>query len=185
MNTDIKLQESWDAKTQDEQRNSLLNVQGQLADLAEVGRELGLDVQTKIPVQEFYSDGCYGREVFIPKDTALVGEIHKTAWIIVVSRGKIRVTGEDGIRIIDATEHPVTFISPPGVKRAGYALEDTYWTGFCATELTDEQSIRDNLLCKNYEELDAQLEDKKDVGCDSSDCSVNADNSSDGESERN
>lgn len=116
--------------------------------------------EADIPATEFFSDGCYGRQVFIPKGTCLVGEIHRTEWIIVVSRGKIKVVSEEGISIIDATEAPVTFISPAGVKRAGYALEDTWWTGFRATPLTSTEAIRKEHLVDSY----TQLEDKHNVG---------------------
>lgn len=127
-----------------------------LEDAAKKGVSNGSLEEATIPVTEFYSDGCYGRQVFIPKGTALVGEIHATEWIIIVSRGKIRVVDATGTRIIDATEQPVTFISPAGVKRAGFVLEDTWWTGFRATPLTDEASIRKEHLVDNYN----QLEDK-------------------------
>ena len=113
--------------------------------------------EADIPCTEFFSDGCYGRQVFIPKGTALVGEIHATEWIIVVSRGLIRVVDETGTRTIDATKQPVTFISPAGVKRAGYTLEDTWWTGFRATPLTDEASIRKEHLVDNYKQLEEKL----------------------------
>ena len=121
-----------------------------------------------IPLTEFFSDGCYGRQVFIPKGTCLVGEIHATEWIIVVSRGKIRVASEEGISIVDATEAPVTFISPAGVKRAGYALEDTWWTGFRATPLLSEEAIRKEHIVDSY----TQLEDKHNVGSSRSNGSI-------------
>lgn len=112
-----------------------------------------LDV-AEVPAREFFSDGCYGRQVFIPAGTMLVGEIHKTEWIILVSRGKIKVIDETGERIIDATKEPVTFISPAGVKRAGYAFEDTWWTGFRATPLTNEDDIRAEHLVDSYKQLE-------------------------------
>jgi hypothetical protein len=110
--------------------------------------------QVDLPVQEFFSDGCYGREIFIPKGTCLVGEIHTTEWIIVVSRGKIKVVSEEGISIVDATEKPVTFISPAGVKRAGYALEDTWWCGFRVVGDLDTDGIRKEHLADSYEAIE-------------------------------
>ncbi len=107
-------------------------------------------------VTEFYSDGCYGRQMFIPKGTCLVGEIHKTEWIIVVSQGKIRVATDNGVRVIDATNQPVTFISEAGAKRAGYAIEDTWWTGFRATPLTTEDEIREEHIVSSYDQLEIE-----------------------------
>lgn len=114
--------------------------------------------QVETPIREYWSEGTYGREIFIPKGTCLVGEIHATEWIIVVSRGKIKVVSEEGVSIIDATEKPVTFISPAGVKRAGYALEDTWWTGFrYIGDLTTTDEIRTAHLVDSYETLEDKL----------------------------
>lgn len=113
--------------------------------------------QVEVPVQEHFSDGCYSREVFIPKGTCLVGEIHLDEWITIVSRGKIQIASEEGVRVVDATKHPVTFISPAGVKRAGYALEDTWWTMVRATSCTTTEEVFDKHIVKDYQ----QLEDTK------------------------
>ncbi len=114
--------------------------------------------QVETPITEFWSDETYGRQMFIPKGTRLVGAIHKTEWIIVVSRGKIEVVTDEGIKIIDATEKPVTFISPAGAKRAGYALEDTWWTGFRHVgTLTTTEEIRSVHLEESYEALEDKL----------------------------
>ena len=110
--------------------------------------------QVDIPCEEYFSDGCYGREVFIPKGTCLVGEIHLTEWITIVSRGHIKIVSEDGESIVDARERPVTFISPAGVKRAGYALEDTWWTMFRATSLTTTEEIRAAHIATDYNQLE-------------------------------
>lgn len=156
--TDIK--KTWDLVTDKDCRESLLN----LEHACKKGIADGDLTEAEVPVTEFFSDGCYGRQVMIPKGTCLVGEIHVTEWIIVVSRGKIMIKSEEGETIIDATEQPVTFISPAGVKRAGYALEDTWWAGFRATPLTSEEEIRKEHLVDTYQ----QLEDKSDVGSNSS-----------------
>ena len=121
----------------------------------------GIKDKTLVPVitelNEYFSDGCYGRQIFIPKGTCLVGEMHKTEWIIVVSRGKIQIATDTGIQIIDATKEPVTFISEAGAKRAGFALEDTWWTGFRATPLTTEEDIRKEHLVDSYNDLEINL----------------------------
>ena len=141
--TDMTLTEDWNLP-QEQVRSKLLNLQEACLE----------QPQVETPIREFFSEGTYGREIFIPKGTCLVGEIHATEWIIVVSRGKIKVVSEEGISIVDATEKPVTFISPAGVKRAGYALEDTWWTGFRYTgDLTTEE-IRKEHLVSSYDLLE-------------------------------
>ena len=150
--TDMTLTTEWNLPVA-QVREKLLNLQEACLTMPQV----------ETPIKEFFSDGTYGREIFIPKGTCLVGEIHKTEWIIVVSRGKIKVVSEEGISIVDATEHPVTFISPAGVKRAGYALEDTWWTGFRHTGNLTTAEIRKEHLAESYNSLE-----KPNVGSNSS-----------------
>lgn len=114
--------------------------------------------------------GVYARELRIPKDTTLVGEIHKHAHINVVSQGRIRVLTEDGITEIQA---PCTFISKPGVKRVGFAIEDTVWTVFHATSNTDEEEIRKEFVVHTYKELEDYRRTIHDVGSSGSTGSVN------------
>ena len=142
--TDMTLTENWNLP-QEQVRQKILDLQE--ACLAQP--------QVETPIQEYWSDGTYGREMFIPKGTCLVGEIHKTEWIVIVSRGKIKVVSEDGINIIDATEKPITFVSKAGVKRAGFALEDTWWTMFRHVgDLATTDAIRAEHIATSYEELE-------------------------------
>jgi hypothetical protein len=96
-------------------------------------------------------NGVYAREITIPEGVALVGKIHLTEQLNIVSKGKIRVATEEGVRTITA---PCTFISPAGTKRAGYALEETVWTVLLATELTTEEDITKAFIAPNYNTLD-------------------------------
>ncbi len=128
-----------------------------LCELETICRRQPQENQLHIEPDHFHCNGVYAREIFIAKDTVLVGEIHLKDQINVVSKGKIRVATEEGVREIEA---PCTFISPAGTKRAGYALEDTVWTVFHATQSTDQQEIREEFIAKDYEQLDKQLEVK-------------------------
>jgi len=111
--------------------------------------------QVEITAVEYFCGGVYAREITIPEGVALVGEIHLKDQINVVSKGSIKIVTEDGDKIIDA---PATFISKAGVKRAGYAITETVWTEFIATELTNEDDIRQEFIAPDYETLDKQLE---------------------------
>jgi len=120
-------------------------------------RELESEHGVSIEPTHKHCEGVYAREITIQAGVALVGEIHTHAQINVVSKGKIRVATEDGVRTIEA---PCTFISPAGTKRAGFALTDTVWTVFHATEETDQQTIKDEFIAPDYETLDNRLEHK-------------------------
>lgn len=128
-----------------------------LCELEEICRQLPQETQVDIEPSHIHCEGVYAREILIAKDTVLVGEIHLKDQINVVSKGRIRVATEEGVKEIEA---PCTFISPAGTKRAGYALEDTVWTVFHATESTDQQEIKKEFIAKDYKHLDKQLEVK-------------------------
>ena len=72
----------------------------------------------------YFASGVYARVVYIPAGMCLIGKIHNYAHINIVTKGLIKVITEFGENIIRA---PAIFISEPGIKRAGYAFEDTEW----------------------------------------------------------
>jgi quercetin dioxygenase-like cupin family protein len=90
--------------------------------------------------------------MFIAAGVALTGKIHKYAHWNVVLKGRIRIITEKGMKEIVA---PAMFVSPPGTKRAGYALEDTEWVTIHPTEETDIETIEKQIAVDTYEELAA------------------------------
>jgi len=150
---DLKLLNTWDMMEVSQRRDALVALQKVCESLQD---EAGVD----IPPRELFCNGVYAREITIPKDTSLVGEIHLHDQINVVSQGKIRVATEEGVRTIEA---PAMFISPAGTKRAGYALEETVWTVFHATEHTNTEDIRKDFIADDYVSLDRQLENRTNV----------------------
>lgn len=108
------------------------------------------EAQVEIPTVHYHAEGVYAREVFISAGTALVGKIHKTEHINVVSMGKIVVVTEEGRKIISA---PFTFVAPPGTMRAGFALQDTVWTTFHPASTRDLVQLEDELIAQSYEEF--------------------------------
>jgi hypothetical protein len=87
------------------------------------------------PVHHF-ADGLYAREILIRAGTILTGKVHSTEHLNIVSKGRIAVWTEDGMKIVAA---PCTLVSRPGTKRVGFAIEDTVWTTIHANpeNLTD------------------------------------------------
>jgi hypothetical protein len=109
------------------------------------------------PIEELFCNGVYARTIRIQKGTCLVGKIHLIDQINVVSQGSIKIATDEGLKIIEA---PAIFISKAGVKRAGFALEDTVWTEFIATDKTNEVDIEEEFIVNDYDELDKRLENK-------------------------
>ena len=151
MSTDVTLQTGFAVSTNIRDKLTTLE-QSMLNGVADGSLE-----EQEVPLEEYSSDGCYARMIFIKKDTALVGAIHTDEWINIVSRGKIRIVTEEGTRVIDATERPQVFISPAGVKRAGFVLEDTWWMSFRASDATDDESARRKHTVSDYGELQLEV----------------------------
>jgi quercetin dioxygenase-like cupin family protein len=105
------------------------------------------------PVVEEFGCAVYGRQMFIPKDTLIVGKIHKHSHLNVILKGKILVTTEFGKEYFEA---PHVFVSDVGTKRAVRSVEDTLWLTVHLTRHDSEEhvdEIVDDLTVKEYQEL--------------------------------
>lgn len=98
-----------------------------------------------------FADGAYAREMRIPAGALVVGKLHKTAHVCVVSQGVVDVLDETGTvrRVIG----PATFVSQPGTKRVAFAVTDTVWTVFHPTHERDLDRIEAQFIAKNFDEL--------------------------------
>jgi hypothetical protein len=112
-------------------------------------RELGL--KAELPLTHFHGGGMYARELVLPKGTFAIGEIQKYPHVSVISKGEISMLNEDGgyTRI----KAPCTIVSKPGVRKCGFAHEETVWTTVHnMTELGIDDSVD-----KPVEELEKLL----------------------------
>jgi quercetin dioxygenase-like cupin family protein len=75
------------------------------------------------PIEHAHIDGVYARKMSLNEGETLTGKIHSTEHICIVAKGRIavRTVGEEGTKILEAGD---MFVSGPGAKRIGYALED-------------------------------------------------------------
>ena len=104
----------------------------------------------EIPVRHHFAPGTYAREITIPKNTVLIGAVHKTDNLVVLSAGKLRIVTESSPVVISA---PHTMICKAGAKNAAIALEDSVWTNFFATEETDIDKLVGLLSHSTADEL--------------------------------
>jgi hypothetical protein len=87
--------------------------------------------QLELETKHYWIDGVYLRWLFRPKDTVIVGKIHKKEHFYLVIQGAVQ---------IEKTIHraPSLIISRPGTQRAVLALEDSV----CITiHRTDEHDL--------------------------------------------
>jgi len=101
--------------------------------------------------EHFFAPGIYARMIFIPAGGVVVGKIHKHETMNIICKGKIAVATEDGKIVV---EGPCVINSSPGIKKAGYAIEDTWWINIHATDETNLDKIEEEFIAKDYEETD-------------------------------
>lgn len=104
-----------------------------------------------LPLKHTFAPGAYAREIFIPKGALVVGKIHRHAHLNILVEGRVALATEEGMREI---EGPLTMVSAAGTKRALLALEDAIWITIHLTDKTDLAEIEDEIIAKDYAELD-------------------------------
>ncbi|MFA6051569.1 MAG: hypothetical protein WC762_03165 [Methylobacter sp.] len=85
--------------------------------------------QVELPLKHDFIDGVYARSMFIPAGTVLTGAVHAKDCFTVIRYGDLIIYTEEGAQTVKAGE---MLLSTAGIKRAGYAITDTYITGFMA-----------------------------------------------------
>jgi hypothetical protein len=85
-------------------------------------REMSAMPQAELATQHFWADGMYGRFLPRPKDTLIVGKIHRREHFYIVCCGTVRITQGDGPAC--EVTGPAVLVSKPGTKRAVYAVTD-------------------------------------------------------------
>jgi hypothetical protein len=128
----------------DAMRNKVLEIEKKMRALPE---------HLEIEPVHYIAAGLYAREITIPKGTLLTGKIHLFEHINIISKGDISVLTEHGIKRIQA---PATIISQPGIKRVGYAHEETVWTTIHACNVKDGDEAEDLLVVDTFEEFETK-----------------------------
>jgi len=104
--------------------------------------------QLDAPLKHHFSKGVYAREIFMPKGMLIVGKIHRTKHLNIVSQGKcIVVTPTRRMEI----EAPYTFESSEGEQKVVYMLSDVIWTTIHLTNSTDLEVIEEECIAKEYD----------------------------------
>ncbi len=132
----------------------------------------GEDLDKLCPLKHSYGDGCYIREIFMPKGTLIVSKIHKKTHPYFVMTGKASVVTEDGIEVI---EGPYQGITKAGTKRSLYIHEDMVWTTVHVTEETDLDKIENEIISKDFEAYDQSMIDLLNKSLEEGDTSCHGD----------
>lgn len=101
----------------------------------------------EMPLRHFFAPHICLREITMPAGTFVVGKMHKTEHLNIIVKGDVSVMGADGVPIrYTAVDHPVVFVSYPGVKKVLYNHEDTVWMVPHITEETDLEKIEADVI---------------------------------------
>jgi len=111
--------------------------------------------QVELPLVHKFADGMYAREMSIPKGTILTGSVHKYDCFFMVTKGDITVVSSDGSGP-KRLKAPFICESKAGVKRCGYAHEDTLCMTIHKTDETDPEKL-DKLLRDDHYKTPAEV----------------------------
>lgn len=105
--------------------------------------------ENALPLTHTFSDNVYAREIFMPAGMIVVGHVHKTRHLNIVSTGKARVWYNGEVKEITA---PYTFESEPNKRKVLFILEDMFWTTIHVTNETDMDKLEEQLIDKSLSE---------------------------------
>lgn len=91
--------------------------------------------------------------MYIPKGTIICGRIHTVNTLNICAKGEITVLTEYGLTLFKA---PSIVVSSSGIKKIGYAHEDTIWINIFHNP-TDEKNpdvLEDMFSVVDYESLE-------------------------------
>jgi hypothetical protein len=129
-------------------RRSILDLEDEIRKLPQIEPKL----------EHFFARGVYARALHIPKGYVLTGKIHKYSQINVLLKGKMAIASVEGTKDMNAGD---IIESGPGVKRAGYAYEDSVWLTIHGTHERDLERLEEELISPSFESYDQFLLENK------------------------
>jgi len=116
---------------------------------------LAMPEQIELETQHHFAPGIYVRELLIPAGTVLTGKIHRHELMNILVSGTIQVTTDNGVSELTG---PKIYNSPPGMKKAAYAITDVIWLNIHPTTETDLVKIEDEFIAPSFEALECNTE---------------------------
>jgi len=108
------------------------------------------------PLVHKFAKGLYIRQITVPAGALVVTKIHKFSHAVFLLQGEISVLEEHGSRKVKA---PASFITPAGTKRVVYHHTETVLTTVHATEETDLEKIENEIIAKDFDEIESNVID--------------------------
>jgi len=90
-----------------------------------------------------FHGGMYCREVWRPAGVLVIGKVHKKEHFYIIMYGTVRITTDDGVRVITG---PCLLSSKPGTKRAVYAETEALCITFHRSDSTTVEDAEKELV---------------------------------------
>lgn len=116
--------------------------------------------QVDIPLEHLFVDGMYCRSGILPKDSFIIGRIHKKDVINVLSKGKMLMKtsiDDEGIII----EGPYIGETKAGSRKILYILEDCYFMNIMRVEATTPEEADVECAVPVDESLEILIKEKE------------------------
>ena len=103
------------------------------------------------PLKHSFSHGIYIREMFMEKDSVVIGKLHKFSHTWFLLKGELLVSTDEGSNQYIA---PCYVNAPAGTKRIICAMEDSIFINVHPNpdNITDTDKLEDILACTSYKE---------------------------------
>ena len=126
-------------------------IRGEILELEEKMKAMpGAMIGDCCPLKHKFADGCYIREITMPKGMLIISKIHKVTHPYFILKGDVSVLTEDGIVRLKA---PYSGITTAGTKRVLYTHEETVWTTIHVTRETEIEKIEQEIIAKDFSEI--------------------------------
>jgi len=110
-------------------------------------------------IENYQIPGVYVRAGIIPAGVVFTGKIHKHQCVNIVAKGKLGIFVEGGRELLEAGS---IFITYPGSKKAGIAIDDAVFINVFSCPEEDLEKVEHYLTFDSYEDY---LESERGLLC--------------------
>lgn len=111
---------------------------------AAIRAEAGHLTADDFSVVHHFAPGVYLRELTMGAGLIVLGKIHRTTHLNLITKGRVSFTAGDGV--VHHVVAPYTFVSAPGIQKMLYVHEETTWMTVHPTEETDLVKLEAELI---------------------------------------
>ena len=98
-----------------------------------------------MPVTEMYEGGVYARTISMPRDSFIVGALHKKDNLNVLTEGRLllQIVSSDGASETKEVTAPYFYRSKAETMKVAIVLDDAVWTSFSDSDIESENVYTD------------------------------------------